>query len=739
MRNPVKADGVRLFRRTALSVVVQGVIAGLVAMPVHAADASVAGDDDGKAVQLKAVTVTASGEQDPATAYTGKSTRAAAGLPLTIKETPQSVNVFTQKRMEDQGLATINEVLGQSTGVSVREYDSARQYYFARGFEITNLLIDGVPTLFDPGWGSGENLGNTALYEQIEVIRGATGLMTGSGNPSAAVNLVRKRATADSFGGSATLVGGSRNKIGGTLDAGSALVASGAIRGRTVLSHEQQDSFRKIGASANSLFYATVEADLTDSTLLTLGFSHQQVENDSPTWGGLPAWFDDGSRTDWDRSRTTAADWAYWDSRHDNAFVELSQYLNDDWQLNARFNHGESDNESRLLYVSGVTNRDTGLGLQGWPGGNFRFSSRYDTADVFVAGQFALWGRQHDATLGISRSERTFRAHSHNALQVAPIGDFNAWTGRGYPEHVWGPEFLYEDGTDTQTALYASTRFFITDKFKTVLGMRLTDQEIDRKAAAYNDAQVIKHDGIVTPYLGVLYDLDDTYTVYASYTDIFKPQNERDVHGNSLDPVVGVSRELGLKAGYLDGRLTASVAVFSIRQDNLAQVDGTNMVPGTTESAYKESEGATSKGYELELVGAVTDQWEVQLGWTQYELEDADKEKINTEQPRRVLKTFTTYQMSGALNRLTLGGGINWESETYASVTNPVTSAPERITQDALMLVNLMARYQVAENLQAQLNAENLTDETFYTNLGTFGQIAYGEPRSVSLSLKLDF
>lgn len=127
MRNPVKADGVRLFRRTALSVVVQGVIAGLVAMPVHAADASVAGDDDGKAVQLKAVTVTASGEQDPATAYTGKSTRAAAGLPLTIKETPQSVNVFTQKRMEDQGLATINEVLGQSTGVSVREYDSARQ------------------------------------------------------------------------------------------------------------------------------------------------------------------------------------------------------------------------------------------------------------------------------------------------------------------------------------------------------------------------------------------------------------------------------------------------------------------------------------------------------------------------------------------------------------------------------------------------------------------------------------
>ncbi|MFW2372871.1 MAG: TonB-dependent siderophore receptor [Gammaproteobacteria bacterium] len=673
------------------------------------------------------------------TTYTGKENRSSTGLPLSVKETPQSVTVFTQKRMQDQDLTTVNKVLAQTPGISVKEYDSARQYFYSRGFEVTNLLIDGVPTVFDPGWGTGENYGSTVMYEQVEIIKGATGLMTGSGNPSAAVNLVRKRADSNEFEGTATLGTGSRNNINTSVDVTGSLNEDKTIRGRAIVSHEQEDSFRVIGDSAKSLIYLTAEADLSTNTLLTIGASHQLNENNAPTWGGIPAWYDDGTRTDYSRSKTTAADWAYWDTTHDNVFIELNNYINDDWQINARINHGSSDGDSKLLYVYGNPNRLTGLGITAWAGGYFTTESEYDMIDLFASGKYPLFGRNHEATIGLSNSKREFIAHSHDATSVAPIGNFNEWNGIGYPEHIWGPEFLYEQRIDTQTAVYGSTRLKVSDKFKAIIGTRITNQKIDRKAAAYNVAQTIEHDQIITPYLGLLYDLNNTYTAYASYTDIFNPQDERDSKGDSLDPIVGKSFELGLKTGFMNDQLIASAVIFRIEQDNLAQADGTNTIPGSTEQAYFESEGVTSDGYELEITGSIRKDWDVQFGWTSYEAKDINGTKVNTEQPRKILKAFTSYKLPGDLNKITIGGGVGWESENYANVTNPVTSNPERVEQESLTLVNLMAKYQVAKDFEMQLNVENLTDETYYTNIGNFGQIAYGTPRTISLTAKYDF
>ncbi len=734
------------FRLKPLTLAIQASIAGIALAtitPAHAEDTSTAAGDNGEeVVQLRAIEVTAEGGNnagsDPAEEYIGRETRASSGLPLSVKETTQSVTVITEKRIEDQNLTTVNDVLSQATGISVKEYDSARPYYFARGFEITNYLIDGVPTPFDPGWGTGENLSSSSQYAQVEIIKGPTGLMSGVGDPSAAINLVRKRADSEEFEGSATIGGGSRNGVQTSLDVASALNEGKTIRGRAVVSHEQQDSFREIGDSENSLVYLTTEADLSEDTLLTVGASYQRIENNAPTWGGLPLWHDDGTRADWSRSKTTAADWAYWDQSHASAFAELRHYLNEDWQVNAHFNYGESDSESRLQYVTGSPNRNTGQGLSAWTGGNFRSDSNYTMLDLFVSGQFGLLGRNHDATIGVSHAEREFVAHSSNATSVAPIGNFNEWDGRDYPEHVWGPEFLYEDRTDTQLAVYGSTRLSVTDKLKAIIGGRVTDLEVERAEAAYNKEQTIEHD-IVSPYFGLLYDINETYTAYASYSDIFKPQNELDISGESLDPIEGASYELGVKAGFMNDRLVTSAAVFRIEQDNLAQADGSNTVAGTTDQAYKEAEGATSKGFELELTGVVRENWDMQVGATYYKAQDANGEDVNTNQPRKQLKAFTSYQLPGALSQLTIGGGVNWESSVYAEATNPITSNPEKVEQDALTLVNLMAKYQVTEEFKVQLNVDNVTDEKYFTNIGQFGQVAFGEPRTVSLLAKYDF
>lgn len=135
-------------------------------------------------------------------------TNTATKLPLTLRETPQSLTVFTRQRIEDFNLITISEVLQQTPGVTIQSYDSNRTLFNARGFAINNFMFDGIPTNYTTGAGGNSILSDTSIYERIEVVRGASGLVTGSGNPSATVNMVRKRPT-ETFQASTSLSAGS--------------------------------------------------------------------------------------------------------------------------------------------------------------------------------------------------------------------------------------------------------------------------------------------------------------------------------------------------------------------------------------------------------------------------------------------------------------------------------------------------------------------------------------------------
>jgi outer membrane receptor for ferric coprogen and ferric-rhodotorulic acid len=85
-----------------------------------------------------------------------------------------------------------------------------RTNYYARGFMIDNYMVDGIPTAFAERWNLGDAQTDMALYERVEVVRGATGLLTGPGNPSSAIiNMVRKHADSKTFGGTVSASYGS--------------------------------------------------------------------------------------------------------------------------------------------------------------------------------------------------------------------------------------------------------------------------------------------------------------------------------------------------------------------------------------------------------------------------------------------------------------------------------------------------------------------------------------------------
>jgi outer membrane receptor for ferric coprogen and ferric-rhodotorulic acid len=185
----------------------------------------------------------------------------------------------------------------------------------------------------------------------------------------------------------------------------------------------------------------------------------------------------------------------------------------------------------------------------------------------------------------------------------------------------------------------------------------------------------------------------------------------------------------------MDGRLTATMAVFRIEQDNVAQEDGSNYVNGSSEQAYVSVSGTVSKGAEFEINGAVTDNLQMTFGATRYVAKDETGSRLNSNMPQTQLKLFSRYQLP-MMPDLTVGGGVNWQNRTFQDATGP-DGETHRVSQGSTALVDLFTRYQVTKQLSVQANINNLFDRTYYSWLSDYA--VYGEPRNVSVSANYTF
>ncbi len=663
----------------------------------------------------------------------------ATGLGLTTLETPQSVSIMTAQRILDQNLITVKDVITNAVGVSANEFDDVRNSFFARGFEIRNTQVDGVPAAWTLAGGNGETSIDVSIYERVEIVRGATGLLSGAGDPSASVNLVRKHADATELTGYASASIGSWDTWRLSADVAGPLTADGRVRARLVGRYEEGDSYIDIQHRKKWVLYGVVDADLTDTTLVRAGISHQDTEPRGITWGALPTFYSDGSVTDLPRSQTTAADWTYWNTTNQNIFATVRQEFGDRWNLTLNYNRLKNTGDTQLLYLFGTVDKDTGT-MDGTNPYKSSGQSIQNSFDAQLKGLVPLFGRDHEVVLGALHS--VLKRHTDNFEAPLPwLTDLPVIGQEGvpYPEPIWGTTPVRnEQERIKQTGYYGAMRLNIADPLKVILGGRIASWK--QTGYAWGATSDYGDDNVFIPYVGALYDLTPNHRVYASYTKIFQPQNLYDRERRLLDPLDGNAYEIGLKSSFFGGALQTSVALFRIEQDNVGQMDGPQIiVDGLLFQPYRAAAGVVSKGFELEVTGQPMPGWNVNASYSQFKAEDADDVPANTDQPRKLLKIFTTYDLGGALDGLTVGGGINYRSKAYSDGNNPVTGDAFRFQQDGYTLVALMARYAVTPQLQLQANVDNLFDEKFYSNMGSFSQYRYGAPRNFTIGATYRF
>ncbi len=687
---------------------------------------------DGAVSTLSAVTVTANqlGEITEGTGtYAPGTIATATRLVLSPRETPQSISVINREEMNDFNLTSIDKVMERTPGVSIVTYDSERTEYYARGFPIQNFQYDGIPTSRDSAYSAGQTLTDMAIYDRVEVLKGATGLLTGTGDPGATINLVRKKPTR-AFQGHASLGAGSWDNYRGEFDVSGPLNASGSVRGRAVAAYQDKHSQLRGYQRSTGVLYGIVEADLTPDTLLTVGADWQKSNPKGSTWGGNLLYDSTGAFNDMPRSFNNGARWSSWEQYANTVFATLEHQFDNDWVAKVQLNHQVNGYDAQLAAAAGGNpNPVTGAGVRLWGPSWYDGKTTSDTADLYASGPVELFGRRHDVVIGGTVSRRKWASDSY----TAPAGynrnvpNYYTWEGNApYPsEWVHTGRF---DTTTNENGVYATTRLNLRDDLKVIAGARVVN---------YKDADTQKS-GMVTPYLGAVYDLLPQVSAYASYTAIYKPQTAQTVEGRTLDPLEGKNYEAGLKGAFLDGRLNASAAYFLLDQDNFAEyTDGVTPSGG---QAARAIDGVRTRGYELEVTGALTRAWLLHAGFS-HKVSRQQGSKVATLTPENVFTLSTTYALGGALNGLTVGGGARWQDRTWGAVTNLVDPSGPQVDAVAksYWLFDVMARYRFNANWSATLNVNNVFDKKYYSIFNWYSTYTWGEPRSVFLNVRYDF
>jgi outer membrane receptor for ferric coprogen and ferric-rhodotorulic acid len=247
-------------------------------------------------------------------------------------------------------------------------------------------------------------------------------------------------------------------------------------------------------------------------------------------------------------------------------------------------------------------------------------------------------------------------------------------------------------------------------------------------------------DSKTIPYAGLVYEIDPTYSAFVSYTEIFDPQDNRRADGSFLDPMTGSSREIGIKGRHFDGLLNTSLTFFETRQDNVAEADVGQFLPDGRTQAYYPVNGTKSRGFETEVSGQLSDTWNATLGWSHFNIkglgDDGTRTALSTSLPRTLVRLFTTYTLPGSWNRVTVGGGANWQSASRAPVDGP--DGPQTVNQSSVMLVSAMAKYAFSPQASLQLNADNLLNRKYFV-LDQYSDLYYAPPNSVTLTFNYKF
>jgi outer membrane receptor for ferric coprogen and ferric-rhodotorulic acid len=654
-----------------------------------------------------------------------------------LKDIPQSVSVVTRQLMDDRNAMSVYDALSSAPGITIQQSPQGGQYIYSRGFQLGTVQYDSVPLIRDLYGRANNYLSAMSYIDRVEILRGAAGLLQGEGSPAGAVNLVRKRPLShNAF--TAEVNAGSWDRYGVQVDVSRVLNEEGTLRGRIVANYQDQHSFIDYVNQRSTTLYGTLEYDISPSTSVNIGVSSEEVRG-RPTLNGLPS-YNTGADLKLPRSTYWGATWNRQKSTNQGLYADFSHQFNERWKFKISAAHIQEDHNFKFAGINGAVNpalmRSANIVT--------RQITDVETSgiDANLTGTFDALGRQHEIVTGANyakaKTNHTF-AYKLN---------YNIFNIDSFSPHIVEPSdaeidaSFREDGSGqtTQYGLYSVLRWQLVDSLKLVLGGRMSWFDTDWTTITAGPRVSIasrNESAKLTPYAGLIYEINPQWSAYVSYADIFQPQNSRNEAGDVLKPIIGANYEAGIKGELLDGKVNTAIAVFRIDQKHRSQVDfSTSPTCRNNYYCYTDAGEVRSQGIDAEISGEIVKDWSVFASYTYTRtkyLKDVTNEGavFSPDTPKHLLRLWTTYRLPGALNKLTVGGGVDAQSDTYRQV------GTIRADINGRAIWNALVKYDINRHWVAALNLNNVFDKRYYKAVAGFGNGSYyGDPRNVMLTVR---
>lgn len=685
---------------------------------------------------LNLAPTTVSSQQDSVGSYQPPTSSAIMRSQVPILEIPQAINVVPAQVIEDQAPRNLDDALSNVSGITQgNNFGGTSDTVMKRGFGDNrdgSIMRDGMPIV------QGRSL--NATTERVEVLKGPASLLYGIQDPGGVINVVSKRPQLQQYNAltlRGSTYGAGKNGSGGGLDSTGALGDSNFAY-RLVLDHEDEDYWRNFGTQRETLVAPSL-AWLGEDTQVLVAYEHREflypfdrgtaISNVTNHPLNIPS------------TRRLDEPFNNMEGRSDLYRLEVDHQLSDDWKAHFGYSFNRETYDASQVRVTAVNDAKGTLSrsLDGTRGAIS--SDRFAT--VSLEGKVQLGGLQHDVLVGVDDEFR--KVYRADLIR-------GARTTFSYVDPVYGE---VEEGTavsdenSAQTDKLRSNSLFFQDSIHLdehwilVAGARYQQYDQYAGRGRFFHANTDTSGQAWVPRVGLVYKVDDTLSLYGSYTESFKPNSSIApltgglVLDGSIAPEEGKSWELGAKLD-LPGAITGTVALFDITKRNVLVA---NFDTNTGETAYSNAGEVRSRGLEMDLTGQLSERWSLigSYAYTAAEVtQDPELTGNRLQNVARHTGSLSAVYDVGSLfggDRLRVGAGARHVGERAGNAENDF-ELPAYTVADAF------ATYETRmdeHKVRFQLNVKNLFDKTYYSSAVNRYFVAVGESRQVSLSSTLEF
>ena len=647
--------------------------------------------------------------------YRAQSTNFVTKTDTDIDKTPQSVQVITRDLIDDQAARQITDLYRSISGASVYNYS----YVTMRGFRQDEVLFDGlrgnpfegfsIPQLFN--------------IEEVDVLKGPSSALNGSGEPGGVINYVTKKPTSIDER-RLNVTAGNDDFVSGSVELSGASNDAASQRYRIGVYQDHENPYRNNTDARNRIVDLGYDIDTDEDTTLTLQFMDVQQMNGGYRLRGIPVDDDGNFLTDTSWNANEPSDFQQLDAQVYQA--RLTHEINSQVSTDFALRYYENTERQRYHETTSLTDTDSD-GVVDTANRQLRDQLWQHKATTLAANLNALMG-DHQILAGADyfRQKTYYQYYRGTATSLS-------LTDPVYDEDVSSISTSLNKETDTtenRYGAYLQDQWDITSQLNLTSGVRwdgFSDTVNDIKNAS--TSEFTGHG--ISARIGSTYELSDTLHPYAVLSSGFVPQDAaKQASGGPFDPEESLLAEIGVRSYWLRNRINANLALYEITKKNVLQED-----PNDSD-LYVAYGKVRSQGVELDVLADVTEDLAANISYAYnntrvlqaYDGISRSVDGTFANAPHHQLGLWGRYSLQ-SLNS-SIGFGANYVSKQISQ--SGQTVKPFTVF-DASWQTQL-------DQWKLQLNVKNLFDK-IYAESGFLERLGHfpGERRRIYLSATYDF